>query len=103
MIVVLNTTLCYCVIDHAMLLISLDAALQGNTYQHAVCMHEITQYMKYMTSRNWGWREVLKELSHGSPLMHWKIDNYIHNVLCQQLAQRQDYAGPYVVHTYIAQ
>ena len=47
--------------------------------------------------------EPLKELSHGSPLMHWKIDNDIHNVLCQQLAQRQDYAGPYVVHTYMAQ
>ena len=25
------------------------------------------------------------------------------NVLCQQLARRQDHAGLYVVHTYIAQ
>ena len=44
-----------------------------------------------------------KELSHGSPLTHRKIDNDIHNVLCQQLARRQDHAGPYVVRTYIAQ
>ena len=45
----------------------------------------------------------LKELSHGSPHTHRKIDNDIHNVLCQQLARRQDHAGLYVVHTYIAQ
>ena len=32
-----------------------------------------------------------------------EIDNDIHNVLCQQLARRQDHAGLYVVHTYIAQ
>ena len=46
---------------------------------------------------------ALKELSHGSPHTHRKIDNDIHNVLCQQLARRQDHAGLYVVHTYIAQ
>ena len=45
---------------------------------------------------------VLKELSHGSPHTRRKIDNDIHNVLCQQLARRQDHAGLYVVHTYIA-
>ena len=39
----------------------------------------------------------LKELSHGSPHTHGKIDNDIHNVLCQQLARRQDHAGLYVV------
>ena len=39
----------------------------------------------------------LKELSQGSPHTQRKIDNDIHNVLCQQLARRQDLAGPYVV------
>ena len=45
----------------------------------------------------------LKELSQGSPHTHGKIDNDVHNVLCQQLARRQDHAGLYVVYTYIAQ
>ena len=39
----------------------------------------------------------------GSLHTHRKIDNDIHNVLCQQLARRQDHAGLYVVHTYNAQ
>ena len=43
----------------------------------------------------------LKGLSHGSPHTRRKIDNDIHNVLCQQLARRQDHAGLYVVYTYI--
>ena len=53
-----------------------------------------------------GWYKcicTLKELSHGSPHTHRMIDNDIHNVLCQQLARRQDHAGLCVVHTYIAQ
>ena len=58
----------------------------------------------YIHEGGWALGSVyLKELSHGSPHTHRKIDNDIHNVLCQQLARRQDHAGLYVVHTYIAQ
>ena len=40
-----------------------------------------------------------KERSHGSTHTHQKTDN--DNVLCQQVARRQDHAGLYVVHTYM--
>ena len=45
------------------------------------------------TERGHGTRAIapLKELSHGSPHTHRKIDNDIHNVLCQQLARRQNH------------
>ena len=38
-----------------------------------------------------------QQLSHGSQQTPRKTDNDIHNVLCQQLARRQDHTGLYVV------
>ena len=61
------------------------------------------EHAKYVISLCFDTWFLLKELSHGSPHTHGKVDNDIHNVLCQQLARRQDHSGLYVVHTYIAQ
>ena len=55
-------------------------------------------YFQHMSETNL-YSFYLAELSHGSPHTHRKIDNDIDNVLCQQLARRQDHAYTLYIRT----